>query len=415
MSERGPFAEGAVAPSSPAKEDRCRDGGPPAPAASELNAAQRMPPHTVASVAALLRDSDLLGPDQRQELSALERSEPQPHDLLRAVLRRNWLTHYQAVELFAGRGQGLRLGEYIVLDLLGEGASSRVFKARHRRTGEVVGLKVLINRPAGAVPGCLLREGWAGRRLAHPNVLRIYEPSRDGETLFLVMEHAAGKDLARLVREHGPLPVGRACDYARQAALGLQHAHERGLIHRDVKPSNLLLTSPDNVVKVLDLGLALPVGAPGAPVRVGTPDYMAPEQASEPASVDARSDVYGLGCALYVLLAGRPPFPDGTAEQKLLCHQQQGPPLVEQLRPEVSPELSAVVRRMMAKLPADRYPSLAAVAEALAPFAEPGGCEGLFVLEVGNEGLACLNPEQATVVLPEGAPEPKAPGGPESA
>src|SRR5207248_277352 len=136
-----------------------------------------------------------------------------------------------------------------ILDRLGEGGSAHVFKARHRPSDRLVTLKVLRREVGG---DSLSREGWAGSRLAHPNVLRVYEVGQVGATCYLALEHVEGKDLARLVREHGPLPLGRACDYARQAALGLQHAHERAMIHRDVKPANLLLSSPGAVVKVLD-------------------------------------------------------------------------------------------------------------------------------------------------------------------
>src|SRR5262249_55563379 len=189
-----------------------------------------------------------------------------------------------------------------------------------------------------------------------------------GETPFLVMEFVAGIDLHRLVRQRGSLGVGEACEYVRQAALGLQHAHERGLVHRDVKPSNLLLTARGAVVKVLDLGLGGVESTPSSdstPLSVGerltgTPDYMAPEQAADCHGADARADVYSLGCTLYHLLAGRPPFAGGSLAQKLAAHLYHEPPALTSLRGDLPPGLSEVLGKMMAKQPEDRYPSAAA-------------------------------------------------------
>jgi hypothetical protein len=197
------------------------------------------------------------------------------------------------------------------------------------------------------------------------------------------MEYAEGTDLQHLVQQSGPLPVAQACGYVRQAALGLQHAHERGLVHRDVKPSNLQVTANGAVVKVLDIGLARSMG-PGDSdggsgpeltqdrMIMGTPDYIAPEQIADPRRVDIRADIYSLGCTFYFLLAGRPPFAEGSWEEKLVCHRKAEPVPVEQIRPEVPAGVAAILRRMMAKRPEDRYASPAAVAEALAPFCPAG-------------------------------------------
>ncbi|MCI0464492.1 MAG: SUMF1/EgtB/PvdO family nonheme iron enzyme, partial [Gemmataceae bacterium] len=192
-------------------------------------------------------------------------------------------------------------------------------------------------------------------------------------------------DLAGLVARHGPLPVERACGYARQAALGLQHAHEKGLVHRDVKPSNLMVT-PRHVVKILDLGLArLSLGTEGGSggsaltqegALMGTPDYLAPEQARDAHVVDGRADLYSLGCTLYFLLTGRPPFPGGSLAHKLLRHQQDEPPAPEAARADLPPALVAVLRRLLAKRPEDRYARAADVAAALAPFCPAGTVPG---------------------------------------
>jgi serine/threonine protein kinase len=268
---------------------------------------------------------------------------------------------------------------YRVLGVVGAGGMGVVYKAVHRLMDRVVALKV-IHRRLTDRPGLVARfrrEVRAAARLTHPNIATAYDADRAGDTHFLVMEYVAGTSLDREVQRRGPLPVREACHYARQAALGLQHAHERGMVHRDVKPANLLLT-PAGQVKVLDFGLAhvadghdltatpLPSGT-----VLGTPDYVAPEQARDPARADVRADVYGLGCTLYHLLTGRPPFPGGTPLQKLLAHQECRPPVLTAARPDVPGALAAVVERMLAKDPARRHPTPAAVAADLARFLGP--------------------------------------------
>jgi serine/threonine protein kinase len=280
-------------------------------------------------------------------------------------------------------GPGAVLGQYLLLELLGEGGMGRVWKARHQLMQRLVALKVIQGHflaDAGTVAR-FQREIRAAAQLDHPHLVRALDADEVAGTHFFVMEYVAGTDLARLVKEQGPLPVARACDYVRQAALGLQHAHEKGLVHRDVKPGNLFLAA-DGTVKVLDLGLASLVRAQDvgsaasdatpAGALLGTPDYLAPEQARDARSADGRADLYGLGCTLYHLLTGRPPFPAGTLAEKLLGHQLHEPKPVAALRPEVAPGVAAVVGRLMAKRPEDRYPTAAAAAAALAPFAGDG-------------------------------------------
>ena len=365
-------------------------------------------PHS--SLSELLRGGRLLSPDELRALDGLERRCPEPADLLAAVLRRGWLTVYQARELIAGRGRELLLGDYTILERLGEGSTSRVFKARHRPSGRIVALKVL--RGGMVTPeivGRLRQERRHGTRLEHPNIARTFGAGHADDAYFLVMEYVEGKDLGRLLREQGPLPVGRACDYARQAALGLEHALERGLVHRDMKPSNLMLESGSGIIKMLDLGIAcIAETSPVTALRTaGTPDYVAPEQVFGSGRADPRSDVYALGCTLYHLLTGRPPFPGGTQEDKLLRHSREEPEPVEMLRPEVPPGLAELVRRMMAKRPEDRFATPAAVAVALERFAEAGGCESRFVLEL-DEGLSELDPGQSTAILNAERADPSA-------
>jgi len=193
------------------------------------------------------------------------------------------------------------------------------------------------------------------------------------------MEFLHGVDLAHLVKQRGALPPVEACHYVRQAALGLQHAHEHGLVHRDIKPGNLFLTEKERTLKILDFGLArLDDLAGGRSVTtltglghvMGTPDYIAPEQARNAHAADSRADLYSLGCVLYFLLAGQVPFPKGTLTQKLIQHQVDPPPPLLQLRPNLPPAVAAIVEKLMAKDPADRYQTAAAAAQAL--LAGPG-------------------------------------------
>jgi tRNA A-37 threonylcarbamoyl transferase component Bud32 len=279
---------------------------------------------------------------------------------------------------------------YQVLGLLGAGGMGAVYKARHRLMERTVALKVINKRLTGdsAWVERFRREVQAAARLAHPNIVTAHDAEQAGDTHFLVMEYVPGVNLAEVVKKKGPLPVAHACHYARQAALGLQHAHEKGMVHRDIKPHNLMLTTKGRI-KILDFGLArfasesgpAPPASPGglsklgpltqAGAVMGTPDYIAPEQATDARTADTRADLYSLGCTLYYLLTGRPPFAKGTALQRILAHAEQTPEPVTAYRPDVPAELAAVLERMMAKDPAQRFQTPAEVASALAPFISP--------------------------------------------
>ncbi len=319
----------------------------------------------------------LLPPAQHDEASALARRTADPKALAGELVKRGRLTLFQAKKALQGRAPDLRLGPYVLIDVLGEGGMGQVFKARHTVMNRIVALKVI--RPERfADPGAVARfrrEIEVVAKLSHPNVIHAYDAAQEGDIHYFVMEYIEGADLARTLKDRGPLPVPEACDYVRQAALGLQHAHEAGLIHRDIKPANLLVClKPAGQVKVLDLGLARATALDGVTDLtpegsvMGTPDYLAPEQANDARGVDIRADIYSLGCTLYHLLTGRVPFPGGTLAQKLQWHQQDEPAAVESVRRDVPPELAAVVRRMMAKKPAERFATPAEAAAALAPF-----------------------------------------------
>jgi serine/threonine protein kinase len=269
--------------------------------------------------------------------------------------------------------------QYTDVRELGRGGMGVVYLAFHRLMQRQVVLKV-VGRPYLSRPGAkdrFLREVQSAARLQHPNVVTAYTVDEVGESLVFAMEYVPGDDLAKVVKAAGPLAVTAACHYVAQVALGLQHAHDQGMVHRDIKPANLILTRDGRkaVVKVLDFGLAKVTseqaqntGLTQQGVMMGTPDYMAPEQATDAAKADSRADIYSLGCTLYYLLAGHPPFKGVSLTDVLLKHQTETARALNLVRPEVPAEVAAVVAKMMAKDPARRYQTPAEVAAALKPF-----------------------------------------------
>ncbi len=268
---------------------------------------------------------------------------------------------------------------YRVVAILGTGGMGSVYRAEHRLMDRPVALKVIRGDLLGdsTLVERFRREVKAAARLgSHPNVVAAFDAEQAGETHLLVMEFIEGTDLARLVDRRGPLPVGEACEYVRQAALGLQHAFEDGMVHRDIKPQNLMRTTRGQV-KILDFGLARFAsevssqgGLTAEGAMLGTINYIAPEQIDDSRSADIRADIYSLGCTLYHLLAGRVPFPDGNLIQKAIAHQESAPVSLAELRADVRPKLARIVERMMAKKPAARFQTPGEVARALAPFAD---------------------------------------------
>jgi serine/threonine protein kinase len=266
--------------------------------------------------------------------------------------------------------QLLSLGQYHLLEELGRGGMGRVYRALHTIMDRVVALKVispeLVSDPVAVE--WFLREVRASTQLKHPNIVMAYDANESKGMYFLVMEYVHGMTLDALVKKQGPLPIAYVCALMRQAALGLQHAHEKGMVHRDIKPGNLLIptsegdTPPDVLVKILDFGLARLHGKTGGDTIalrgeagvLGTPDYIAPEQSRDIHAADIRSDLYSLGCVFYFALAGRVPFPGENAMEKLIKHLMEQPEPLERVRPELPPELVAIVRRLMAKEPAGR-------------------------------------------------------------
>jgi serine/threonine-protein kinase len=301
----------------------------------------------------------------------------------RRLVEAGLLSQWQCNNLVAGRHKGFFLKRYKLLDHLGTGGMSSVYLAEHVLMHRRVAIKVL---PRDKVEDSsylarFYREAQAAAALDHRNIVRAYDVDNDGNNHFMVMEYVEGRDLLTMVKEDGPLDYPAAADYVRQAAEGLAHAHEAGLVHRDVKPANLLVDRR-NVVKLLDLGLARFTGEEYASLTVahdenvlGTADYLAPEQALDSHGVDARADLYSLGCSFYYVLTGRPPFPDGTLPQRLMMHQKDTPPSILEARPDAPEELVGLCMWMMAKKPADRPQTAAEVAGRLADWLTAHGYE----------------------------------------
>jgi serine/threonine-protein kinase len=333
-----------------------------------------VPTLSIAALVKSLREYRLLDVEQLNELLYhVQMRFPTVHALTEEMVRRGWLTPFQSEILLAGDASELNLGSYVLLDQLGEGGMGQVFKARHVEKGNTVAIKIIRNTRLcnPEVTRRFQREAKAAARLAHPNIVALLESSESRGRHFLVMEFLLGTDLARLLKKSGPVTIAQAVAYVSQAAQGLQHAYEKGLVHRDIKPSNLLVTSGygaslPEVVKILDFGLARLRRASDETetttdeltrngALMGTPNYMAPEQATDPHAVDIRADIYSLGCTFYHLLTGRPPFPGGSFWQKINQHREAEPVSVESLRPDLPGCLARVVRRMMAKRPAERF------------------------------------------------------------
>jgi serine/threonine protein kinase len=312
-----------------------------------------------------------------------------------------------AAEAVPARGQAVlvpvkgwpRLAGYEVLGELGRGGMGIVYKAQQLRPQRLVAVKVIDQSLAGDsdTVARFRREQFLATRLTHPNLVAAYDAGQVEGLPYLVMEFLEGVGLDRLVEQRGSLPLPEACEVARQAALGLQHIHEHGLVHRDVKPSNLMLTTSGQV-KVLDLGLTrlLNPSVEGGQITsrgqfLGTLDYVAPEQCEDSHEVDIRADIYSLGCTLYHLLAGHPPFAAPTYSsvfQKLKAHAETLAPPIREHRPEVPEPLTRALERMLAKDRKDRFVSPAEVVATLQPFSAGADLVGLLSAKPPSAAVA---------------------------
>lgn len=279
------------------------------------------------------------------------------------------LTAYQAAEILAGRLSGLLLGNYEIIEKIGQGGMGVVVRARHRRMERVVALKLL---PAAALGSedkirRFHQEVKTAAQLVHPNIVTAYDADVDRGIHYLVMEYVDGVDLLTLLQREGPLPMQKAVGYIIQAARGLEYAHDRSIVHRDIKPANLLLT-PDGTVKILDMGLARRErpdtiearndAATGEGHFMGTADYTSPEQAVDTPNADPRSDIYSLGATLFRLLTGRVMYQADSFLKKILAHRDAPIPPLRDYREDVTPELDIIYQKMVAKKPEDRYQTM---------------------------------------------------------
>lgn len=338
----------------------------------------------------LIRKSNLVeGPRLTEYLQKLHTSDgipEEPKALADLMVRDALLSQFQADQLVAGKWRGFIVGKYRVLEKIGTGGMGQVYLAEHKVMHNRVALKVL-PRSKAAEPAALARfyrEAKAGGALNHLNIVRVFDIDQDGDLHYLVMEFVDGVSFHDLVRHRGRLDAALAAHYIAQAAAGLDHAHQTGLIHRDIKPSNLLVDR-QGVVKILDMGLARFFHDDQDIITrkydenvLGTADYLSPEQAVDSHTVDIRSDIYSLGCTFYFMLAGAPPFGDGSVAQKLIWHQTRKPPSIRDHRPDLPDDIVNALERMMAKTIAERFQNPGELVQALEPYLQmsfPGPTE----------------------------------------
>ena len=312
--------------------------------------------------------------------------------LARVLIKQGSLTAYQAKKVLAGATRGFFLGNYRILRALGQGGMGKVYLAANQKTGLRVAIKVLPPSKAADDAQALkrfLREMELSRRVRHPNLARTIEVGQAGDVHFMVLEYVPGESLYQLVKDPrgGPLRVHDAARFFLRVIEGLEAAHGAGLVHRDIKPSNLMVT-PDGDAKILDLGLARstheenPLTHPNA--VIGTLDYASPEQLGNASKADRRSDLYSLGCTIYFALAGRPPFEGGDVVNKIFKHRMDDPDPLEKVARGVPPAFAAIVRKLMAKEPADRYQNCAEIRADLMRWADPSYVRSLLGAEADS-------------------------------
>ncbi len=321
---------------------------------------------------------------QTDELRPLLPGFPDSHALAKDLIRRNWLTPFQVNQILQGRHELLVVGSYRLGERIGEGAMGQVFKAWHLKLERTVAVKMIHKQMVNNDKAMerFRREVETASQLDHPNIARVRDAGDVDGRPFMVMDFIEGINLSQRVKLNGALPIHEAVEYARQTALGLQHAFERGIVHRDIKPANLIVLALKYndaalpLVKILDFGLARYESERDDENRLtqigkmlGTIDYISPEQATDSRSADIRADIYSLGCTLYYLLTAQAPFLGKDVVEKLGPRVTGEPPWVRTLRADVQPGLEAVLIKIMARRPEDRYQTPIKVAQALEPYA----------------------------------------------
>lgn len=352
------------------------------------------------------------------------------------LVQKKALTEYQAAILQRGRSEGFTIGGYVIQDRIGKGQSAGVYKAKHP-SGQIVAVKVLPGSKAreGKALTRFQREGRLLTQLNHPNVVRAYQIAQDGPVWFIAMEFIDGETLEELLARRKRVPTPEAVRLVTQVLAGLQHLHERRMVHRDLKPANIMLTLADrpdtllSTVKILDIGIGravfdnddpetqdIQLTAEGA--ILGTPDYLAPEQARDARTSDIRADLYSLGCVLFHLIAGRTPFREKNVMATMVKHATEAPPALASVAADVPAGLQAVFDKLTAKQPGDRYSNPAEAKEALKHFLPSDGTEAqestilpAFKQWLDTESSMEMPPELKAVVVPVApAPKPKASG-----
>ena len=309
------------------------------------------------------------------------------------LVKKQFLTAYQATLIQRGRSEGFHLGGYIILDRIGSGQTAGVYKAVHT-SGQVVALKVLPSSKSREQHALnrFQREGRLLTQLDHPNVVRAFQLGQAGGANFIVMEHLDGETLDEVLTRRKKLPAPEAVRVVYQALLGLQHLSDKRMVHRDLKPANLMVAPTPGIpvnskldstleatIKILDIGLGRETFDEDSPATqdlqltgegalLGTPDYLAPEQARDARSADVRADIYSLGCVLFHLIAGRPPFQDRNVMAQMVKHATEKPPVLAELVPGIPSALSAAVAKLIEKKPADRPQTPKEAAELIKPF-----------------------------------------------
>jgi len=320
------------------------------------------------------------------------------------LVRSRKLTKFQASAVYQGKTQGLVFGDYFVLDKIGVGGMGKVFKARHRQSGQVFALKVMSSQAMKSAKAIrrFQQETEVAKRLRHPNIVATYSSGELDGLHFLIMQYIDGENLRNEAKSRVKMPVSEVVSAMIQTARGLEYAHGQGAVHRDIKPSNLLLDKTGSVM-ILDMGLAR-IEDPDdeddagrltqAGQMLGTAEYMSPEQVEDPRHANAASDVYSLGCTMFYLLTGTPPFRGSFVAETLIMHATTPIPSLKARRPDVPDALDSAFRRMMAKKPGDRYQSMSEVISVLeaigsgSPIQRSGGSSS----HIGSLGTDTRNP-----------------------